>query len=156
MGYYRISRNVEASLVDFIVDTLPDGNWTGINVLKGFPQEYKGKIPFIGVEVLQINPIRLEIGSKTNIKYFTVKIRIFAKDDGQRLDLADWLSDELEDDVDYYTYSVTNGIATATPAGRIVITKWNSNEKELQNTNPEFLEKEDRYRHLFSFVCIVQ
>jgi hypothetical protein len=38
-------------------------------------------------------------------------------------------------------------------AGRIVVTRFFENRKELVNTDQ--LEKEDRYRHLLSFECIV-
>ena len=152
---YRISRNIEASLVDFITAELITPWGTGITVLKGFPQDYKGKAPFIGIEALEIRPQKLEIGSKINLKYFTVKIRIVAKNDGQRLDLSDWLFDLLEDDVNYYIHTITNGVSSKgiTPDGRIVITRWNENRKELQNT--EVLESEDRYRQVFVFECIV-
>jgi len=150
---YRTTRNIEKSLLDFITAQLTTDSWTGIRVEKGFPKDYKGKIPMIGVEVLEIRPQKLEIGSKTNIKHYVVKIRIIASDDGQRLDLSDWLFDELEADVDYYTYIVTAGVAAGTKAGRIVIGKWFENRKELQNT--DILEKEDRYRHMLTFECIV-
>ncbi len=151
---YRISRNIEASIIDFITSGLTTGGWTGIGVLKGFPQDYKGKAPFICVEALEIRPQKLEIGSKTNLKYFTVKIRIIAKNDGQRLDLSDFLFDLLEDDLDYYEYTITNGVVSDKQlAGRIVITKWSENRKELQNT--ENLESEDRYRQVFVFECLV-
>jgi len=151
---YRISRNIEASLIDMITANLATDGWTGIYVLKGFPQDYKGKAPFIGVEALEIRPQKLEIGSKTNLKYFTVKIRIVAKNDGQRLDLSDWLFDELEDDVNYYDYTIASGVVSVkTLSGRIVITRWNENRKELQNT--ENLEAEDKYRQVFVFECIV-
>ncbi len=151
---YRISRNIEASIIDFITSGLTTGGWTGIGVLKGFPQDYKGKSPFICVEALEIRPQKLEIGSKTNLKYFTVKIRIIAKNDGQRLDLSDFLFDLLEDDLDYYEYTITNGVVSDKQlAGRIVITKWSENRKELQNT--ENLESEDRYRQVFVFECLV-
>lgn len=154
MGVYRQSRNLEASLVDFISASLITGGWTGISVLKGFPQEYKGKAPFVGVEALEIRPEKLEIGSSTNLKYYSVKIRILATNDGQRLDLSDFLFDLLEDDINYYVYTITNGVVSAkTLTGKIVITKWNENRKELQNT--ENLESEDRYRHVFVFECIV-
>ena len=151
---YRISRNIEASIVEFITASLLSDSWSGIEVLKGFPQEYKGKIPFIGVEVLNIDPVKLEIGNKNHVKNFTVKIGIFSSGDGKRLDLSDWLFDKLEDDVDYYTYTITNGVITSkVKTGKIIITKWNNNEKELTNT--EVLEEEDRYRHLLNFECIV-
>lgn len=154
MAAWRKSRNIEASLVDFITAELSTDGWTGIEVLKGFPQEYKGKAPFIGVEVLELIPEKLEIGSKTYIKNYIVKIRIFSTNDGQRLDLSDWLFDELENDVNYYAYTITSGaVSTKTLTGKLAILKWLNNEKELQNT--ENLEKEDRYRHLLSFSCYV-
>jgi hypothetical protein len=154
MGVYRQSRNLEASLVDFVSASLINGGWTGIGVLKGFPQDYKGKAPFIGVEALEIRPEKLEIGSSENIKYYNVKIRIVATNDGQRLDLSDFLFDLLEDDVNYYDYTIAGGVVSVkTLTGRIVITKWNENRKELQNT--ENLESEDRYRQVFTFECIV-
>ena len=151
---YRKSRNIEASVIDFITVELAAAGWTGITVSKGFPQDYKGKAPMIGVEALELRPQKLEIGSKRNIKNFTVKIRIIAKNDGQRLDLADWLFDELEDDIDFYEYTITSGAVSAKVLdGRIVITKWFENRKELQNT--DVLESEDRYRHVFIFEAIV-
>jgi hypothetical protein len=153
MAIYRLYRNIEASYVEFIEASLSTATppWTGITVGKGFPQDYKGKVPFIGVEVLENRPQKLEVGSKTSIKNITVKIRIIASDDGQRLDLANWLEDLLEDnDINYYSYTITNGVVSGKVlTGKIVIRDWFDNRKELTNT--ENLEKEDKYRHLFSF-----
>ena len=152
---YRISRNIEASLIDRIISDLTADGWAGINVVKAFNQASKNKLPYIVVNALEIRPEKLEIGSKTNLKYFLIKIRIFADNDGQRLDLSDWLLDKLEDDTIYYAYTITSGIVTSKVAtGRIVITRWLDDRKELANTEIE-LEKEDRYRHLLSFEAIV-
>lgn len=149
---YRISRNLEASLIDFINDNLSDDGWQNIRVEKAFAEVYKGTLPCILINVLEIRPEKLEIGSKTNIKYFTVNIRIFATSDGQREDLSDWLFDLLEDDVDYYKYTVTSRqVSEKTFGGRIEILRFFENRKELTNT--EALEAVDRYRHLLSFEC---
>lgn len=151
---YRISRNIEASLIDRITANLITDSWTGIRVEKSFAEVYKGTLPCIVVNALEIRPEHLEVGSKTYLKYFTVNIRIFATNDGQRLDLSDWLLDKLEDDTDYYAYTITGGIVSARVlTGRIVITRILDNRKELINT--EILEKEDRYRSLLSFEAIV-
>jgi hypothetical protein len=150
---YRITRNIEASIIDMITANLVTDSWTGIRTEKSFSEVYKGTLPCIVVNALEIRPQKLEIGSKTNIKNFTVNIRVFALNDGQRLDLSDWLFDELEDDVNYYTYTINSGVATKVLAGRIVVTRFFENRKELVNTSD--LEKEDRYRHLLSFECIV-
>lgn len=151
---YRISRNVEASLIDRITSDLSTDGWVGIRVIKSFAEVYKGTLPCVCINVTEIRPQKLEIGSKTNLKYFTVNIKIFATSDGNRLDLSDWLLDKLEDDTDYYIYTITNGaVSSKVITGRIVITRWFDNRKELVNT--EMLEKEDRYRHLLSFEAIV-
>ena len=151
---YRISRNLESSLIDRITSDLITDGWTGIRVEKAFAEAYKGALPCIVINVLEIRPQKLEVGSKTNLKYFVVYIRIFALNDGQRLDLSDWLFEKLEDDTDYYKYTITNGIVSGKIlSGKIVITRWLENKKELTNT--ENLEKEDRYRSLLSFECIV-
>ena len=151
---YRISRNCEASLIDYLTQKLIDDGWSGIRVEKSFAQVYGGTLPCICVNVLEIRPEKLEIGSKTNLKYFIINIRIFAKSDGQRLDLADWMLDLLEDDINYYIYTITNGeVFSKILTGRIVITRWLDDTKELTNT--EVLEHEDRYRHLLSFEAII-
>jgi hypothetical protein len=151
---YRISRNLEASLIDWLTSALSSGGWTGIRVEKSFSQVSSGTLPCICINALEIRPEKLEIGSKTNLKYFTINIRIFATSDGNRLDLSDFVTDLLENDINYYTYTITNGIVTAKVlSGRIVVTRWFDDTKELTNT--ENLEKEDRYRHLLSFECYV-
>ena len=152
---YRISRNIEASLIDTITTWIAsDWSTFNIRVEKAFAEVYKGTLPCIVVNVLEINPVKLEIGSKTNLKYFTVNIRVFCTSDGQRLDLSDYLLDKFEDDIDYYAYTITDGgVSSKVLTGRIVVTRWFDNRKELTNT--ENLEKEDRYRHILSFECIV-
>jgi len=151
---YRISRNIEASLIDRITTDLAADGWSGLRIEKSFAEVYKGTLPCICINALEIRPEKLEIGNKRNLKYFTVNIRIFATSDGQRLDLSDWLLDKLEDDTDYYSYTITGGVVSAKVlTGRIVITRFFDDRKELINT--EILEKEDRYRHLLSFEVIV-
>ena len=152
---YRETRNLEASILDFITDNLAEDGWNGIRVEKSFAEVYKGTLPCICLNAVDIRPVRLEIGSKTHIKYYTINIRIFAKSDGSRLDLSDWLFEELEDDLDYYKYTITNGVTTGKQiSGKIIITRWLENGKELTNT--ENLELEDRYRHLLSFECRIE
>jgi hypothetical protein len=151
---YRNSRNIEASIIDYLTEKLEEDNWIGIRVEKSFTQVYQGTLPCICVSVLDIRPQKLEIGSKTNLKYFTIDFKIFATSDGQRLDLSDWLLDLLEDDIDFYSYTITNGvISSKVLSGKIILTKIFSDKKELVNT--ENLEKEDKYRHLISIEVLI-
>ena len=146
---YRISRNCEASIIDKIVSDLSTDGWTGIEVLKGFPQEYKGKTPFIGVEALKKPIKKREIGSTSFFNNIIITIRIFATSDGQRLDLADWMIEKLVPGLSYYTYIITNGaVSSKILAGRVNVSTIIDNRKELQNM--EKLESEDRYRHIIT------
>jgi hypothetical protein len=151
---YRISRNIEASLIDWLTTELSDAGWTGIGVEKSFSQVYGGTLPCILIEQDPEDDTKLEIGSKTWLKNFFINIRIFATSDGQRLDLKDFITDLLEDDIDYYEYVITSGVVSSKSLeGRISILEVTRNEKELKNT--ENLEKEDKYRHIISFKCYI-
>jgi len=154
MAEYRISRNVEASIIDFIVTELSSDSWTGINVLKGFPEDYKGLTPFIGVEALSRGTDQIEIGSNSIFLDIPISIRIFAVNDGQRLDLSDWLLDvQLLDNIDYYEYTITNGVVSEkSKVGKIRFLNKVS-RKELTNT--QTLVAEDRYRQLITATCRV-
>ncbi len=152
---YRISRNIEASIIDKIkTDVVTDWSTFNIRVEKSFAQVYEGALPCICLNVQSVDPTRLEIGSKTWLKYFDVTVRIFATSDGLRLDLADYFTDEFEDDIDYYVYTITNGaVSSKVLSGKIVILSISRNEKEFQNS--ENIEKEDKCRHLITFRCYV-
>lgn len=151
---YRQSRGLEASLIDWLTEELSDAGWTGIRTEKSFSQVYEGTLPCICINVANVDPTRLEIGSKTNLKYYEVAIRIFSKSDGQRLDLADFITDLLEDDIDFYTYTITSGEVTSKVlSGKIVTLNFLRNEKELTNT--ENLELADKFRHVISFRCYI-
>jgi hypothetical protein len=149
MGY-RISRSLEASVIDYLTTQLNDDGWKGIRVEKVFAEVYKGTLPCILIGVDNVSPEKLEIGSKINLKYYQISIRIFATSDGLREDLSDWLLELLEDDINYYTYGITSGeVSEKTLSGKIIITEISRNEKELTNT--ENLSVEDRYRNITVF-----
>jgi hypothetical protein len=152
---YRRSRNIEASLIDYFRTALFDDKWEGITVEKSIKQDELNP-PTILINVVDTDVKKLEIGSASTLKFPTVYIRIFADNDGQRLDLADWALDKLEGDIPYYQYSIFDGkVASKDEAGNLVVLQITRDEKELFNTDPTFLSKEDRYRHLIAFTCYV-
>lgn len=152
---YRLNRNLEASIIDYLRVELIEDGWEGIGVEKSVKQS-KIKPPLILVQSVDTDTQKREIGSGKYIKYPTVTIRIFATSDGQRLDLADWLLEELEDDIEYYKYTVVNGqVSSKVLDGQLTIRKIIRNEKELANTDPSVLEEEDRYRHNLTFSIFV-
>jgi hypothetical protein len=155
MGTYRYSRNVEASLIDWITAKLATAGWSNVRVEKAFAQVSNGALPCALVQQDPEDLQRLEVGGKTNIKYYYINIRLFCKDDGSRLDIKDYLTDCLEDDIDYYTYTITSSgtITAKILTGRIVVLNFLKNEKELTNT--ENLALEDKFRHIITFRCYI-
>jgi len=148
---YRQSRNIEASLIEKIKLDLVSANWANVRVVKSFTQVYEGDLPCICVNVSEVRPEVKEIGNYTSLKYYLTNVRIFTTNDGQRLDMSDWLLEKLEEDYDYYVYTIVNGaVISKIKLGRISISKITS-KKELTNT--ETVAVEDRYRHLFNFEC---
>ena len=154
MATYRQARNVEASLVDQITTALTGAGWT-IRVEKSFSKVYDGELPCICVNIEDNNPKKKEVGSKVNYKVFTIYLRIFAKEDGSRLDLSNFLEDLVENDFNYYRMIVTDGlVAEKILAGKIIVISKISSRKELRNT--ENLEVKDRFRHLITFDVKIQ
>jgi len=89
---YRISRNIEGSIIEWLQAAV-DADWASFNIriVKAFTQVYNGSLPVFCVQVITPNPTKLEIGSATWLRNIEVSIRIFAQEDGARLDLSDWL-----------------------------------------------------------------
>ena len=147
---YREKRNIEASYVDKILSWLTEDSWSGISVVKSRTEAYE-KIPSICVEVSNHSPVLKEIGNYKNIRYFTVNIRIFADNDGQRLDLSDWLFYKLEEtNINYYIYTITNGaVSSKILSGKLRINRWIDDGKELTNT--EDVDRKDKFRHILRF-----
>jgi hypothetical protein len=149
---YRESRNIEASILDWLTEKLAEDGWTDINVHKVFANVYKQKLPALLVNVNSTESTHLEVGNKKYLNYYNLYFRIFGENDGNRLDLTDWLLHHLEHDVPYYEYTIEAGqITNKQQCGRITVLKISRNEREFMNT--EILDKEDRYRQLIVIQC---
>ncbi len=149
MSTYRITRNIEASVVDYIVAQLTADSWSGIRVELDFSEAYKEPLGCIVINADENPDQRLEIGGNTLQKIFNLEFRIFAENHGQRKDLRDWLLLKLMAGIPYYTYIITSGVVTTkTLSGRISIGKILINRKELANSEKQ--SKFDRYRHLIT------
>lgn len=154
MATYRESRNIEASVIDWLDEILKEHNWTDIRIEKVFANVYKSELPAILVNIVSVDSQRKEIGNKSWLNYYTFYFRIFANNDGQREDLMNFLVWKLEEDVDYYQYTINNGqVSNKELKGRICMLNITRNEREYLAT--EAIEKEDRYRQLISVKCYV-
>ena len=122
MGQYRASRNIEKTILDFLKTNL-DNDWTGIAVEKAFANVSGDNLPVVLVRTSDVEHIRHELGSSLTKRNPLILIDIYAKDDGQKLDLTDYLVSKLKSGIPYYTYTIVNGVVdTKVLAGRITVT----------------------------------
>lgn len=154
MAHYRLQRNIEASLINYIKNNLTIDNWHCIRVEKSFANAYDGELPCIVVMAENRPYTRIEIGSKQIFQDVDISIRIFATNDGLRLDLSDWLLDKLLEQIDYYEYIVIGNDESSELSGKINIIGNINSKKELLNS--ESLSDYDKYRHIFTFTCRVE
>ena len=106
MAKYRPTRNIEASLIDYIRVKLEESNWLNINVEKSFVRAYKVQLPVILVRVSTTTYTRLEIGNNSMLRNPLIFIDIFGSDEGNKLDLKDWLIETLKNGFPYYEYTI--------------------------------------------------
>jgi hypothetical protein len=156
MGKYRESRNLEQSIVEFLEGELTEtpNNWDNVFVIKAFSQVHKkwtSDNPVICVNMFSPSSVRKEIGGKTFNNTYTMNIRIFGTDDGNRLDLSDFILNLLENDLDYYEYTVDGENISGEVKGKISILRITRNEKELINV--ENLAQSDKFRSIITFEC---
>lgn len=147
MGLYRISRNIEASFIDFLKPLLL-ADWGFDRVEKTFARIYSIELPSVCIRVGDTIHSKAEIGDDATIRDVHVLIDIFATSDGQRLDLKDYIVEKIKNGLEYYDYEITNGIVSnKTQNGRIRIL---SIDETLINfgTEKQDLDQHDRYRHL--------
>jgi len=149
MSKYRISRNIEGSLIQFIKDqTMLD--WGNIPIVADFNRAYNQELPVISVRVETTNWERAEIGSNNLTSQIQVLINLFATNDGNRLDLKDYLINILKDGCPYYEYEVTKGrISDKKKVGYLRVIEINDNPENF-NTPKSELDVHDRYRHLLN------
>ena len=147
MGVYRQSRAYEASIVDHLTTQLQT-SWSNVTVKNYFPDIDRSDLPIICVVAGRTQHSRVEIGSSSTRRDVQIFIHIFAENDGQRLDLKDYLISVLKDGCTYYDYIIANGqVSSKTENGNIVVTSISDNPIDLLTEKSE-LEETDRYRHL--------
>lgn len=152
---YRISRNIEASILDFL-DDLFNGfgsDWYGISVEKTFAKIYKAKLPSVCVRVGVTTYDRVEIGNTAIKRTAQIFIDLFTQSDGQRLDLKDYIIEKTKGGFPYYDYEIKEGVVKSkTESGRVSI-------RDIDDTPVDFdidkdkLSPQDKYRHLITLTC---
>lgn len=148
-GQYRISRNIEASIIDYLTDELT-GSWTGIQIEKSFARIYDISLPSVCIRVGATSHDKAEIGTDATIRTPQVLIDLFAQSDGQRLDLKDFIISTIKSGIPYYEYEIENGtVKTKTANGRIRILSIDEVNINFDSAKNE-LDVHDRFRHNIS------
>lgn len=148
--YFSQLRNVELSTIKYVEDSI-NASWTGINIVKGYPNFDKVAVPVVSVVLDSITSDRREIGSRAMIDIYNIIVEIFAKSNAQRLDLAQFIKDKLNLNWTYYTHSHGSG-----GAGTLDLVDGGTKIQTLdflQNSKVDFAETVefyDRYRHIIS------
>ena len=145
--YFGKARNVELSTV-YYLETQIDGSWSGVSVVKTRPDATKDSLPVVAVSLFDEAPNRYEIGSTSLWEEYSIKVEIFARSDGQRLDLAEFIKTQLNSNWTYYTHSNASGatgVLERSSAGKIAIQNF------IQHSKIDFgedVDVYDRHRHI--------
>lgn len=148
-SYFRETRNVELSTIYYLEQEFAS-NWAGVEILKTQPNYDKIALPVVSVRLISDFSSPREIGSTTLKSVYSFVFDIFAKSDGQRLDLADFLKETLSSSWVYYLHSHASGgtgTLDRTASGRIHLVNINQNTKVVFT---EDVDDADRFRHIIS------
>jgi len=147
---YRISRNIEASIIDFLREKF-SVDWSSIKCEKTFAKIYSLELPSVCVRVGTSDHSKVQIGSNATVRDIQVLIDIFATSDGIRLDLKDYIIEKIKNGMIYYETEINEGqINNQFVNGRIRVT--NIEETPINfGENKDLLDIHDRYRHLLTF-----
>jgi len=147
MGLYRISRNIEASFVDYLKENLQI-DWNINRVEKTFARIYSIELPSVCIRVGDTIHTKAQIGDDSTIRNVHVLIDIFTNSDGQRLDMKDYIIKKIKNGLDYYEYEIENGqVKTKTQNGRIRVLTIDETPINF-GTDKNDLDVHDRFRHL--------
>ncbi len=146
---YRESRNIEASLIDYLTTEL-EANWTNIGVEKTFAEIKEIEIPSVCIRVGDTIHTKAEIGGDSTVRTVQVLIDIFASSDGQRLDIKDFIVEKIKGGCIYYDYVIVNGaVQSKTANGRIRAMLIDDSGVNF-DTDKDRLDPHDRYRSLIT------
>lgn len=144
---YRESRNIEVSTKNFIVAELVTAGWTNINTYLGWEEVIGSTLPAITIRSGITNHNKVEMGSFSTRREVNLLIDVFAKNEGQKLDLKDFLVSILKASWIYNEYTVTNHVSSHVANGEIICINLTETPVNL-DTDKSNLDIIDRYRSL--------
>jgi hypothetical protein len=153
MATYRTTRNIEASIIEFIREIL-ESTWTNVNVEKSFAKIYEISLPSVCVSSENTVYNKIQIGDNSFERNVSIIVDLFCENDGQRLDLKDTLIEGLKDGCPYYDYTTTKvgrttNVTSNPQNGRIRILKVIDTPVNI-DIEKDKLDVHDRFRHRLS------
>ena len=151
---WGIKRNIENSLYVFLTDKIDENNVTDSNndkilIRVGRKVSKDWTLPCITIYLDDTTSERAEVGSNNRLKSYLIIMDIYATNDGERLDLSDWLEKIVENGFRYFSMlPSTSGPQTPIQtAGGLVEVNFVTNARVAlgQNVDPE-----DAHRHRIS------
>ena len=150
-------RFLENSLVTLLNTTLVSGgildeNGNQIVARVGRKEDKSWVLPCISVYLDSVDSPKEFLGSNTTLDVNLMIIDIYATNEGERLDLAQWVFNTIRDGFRYYSYSYNSLDPTAPTAvaGRWIHVNFISNMRVGLGQN---VDLEDAHRHRISINC---
>jgi len=153
---WGLYRNLENSVKDFLdeevfEDNVTDKNNALVPVRIGRKNSNDWSLPCISVYLdAENSPTRLYVGSNLRDRKFLLIFDIYATEEGERLDLASWLTKKLENGFRYYEYTQDAGDPenpTKTVNGLVNIDTFINNIRVKLGDN---VDSVDAHRHRIS------
>lgn len=145
---YRESRNFEASVIKFLTDELAT-DWENVQIEKTFARvstSFNDNTPVVCVRVGITTHDRVEIGSFTTKRNPLIIIDIFANNDGQKLDLKDYIIEKIKGGLNYYEFVIENNVITGKIKAGAITVKEITDMPVYGDIDKNALSKVDRYR----------
>jgi len=151
---WRTSRNIENSLYVFLTDqvdenSVTDSNNVNIPIRVGRKVSKDWTLPCITIYLDDKTSERAEVGSNNRLKSYLIIMDIYATNEGERLDLSDWLEETVNNGFRYFSMlPSTSGPQTPiqTACGLVEVNFVTNARVALgQNVDPE-----DAHRHRIS------
>jgi hypothetical protein len=148
-------RSLENSLAEFLSDqssgvtVFYKGEEKPIDVRVGFSPRTDWNLPVISLYYNSKTAPRAFVGQNKRLKTHLIIIDIRALDDGMRQDIAEWVTDTINDGFDYYEYAPNNADPSSpikTLAGKVAV-EFLSDNKLFTDPNAEEF---DKFRHNIS------
>jgi len=150
--FFSARRCAELSVIEHLRTQL-NLHWSNpsIPIVKAFVKSYEVPVPVLCIRLADVDSERNEIGSDNLKQQYVFIIDIFAKSDGQRLDLADFIVNAIKGGCVFNNYSHSSSSREeldAVPSGRLTLVSFDSDSRVDFNSNSD---EHDKFRHSLTF-----